>query len=221
MFEKFVFTLQKKVLSMKENNYIQDITEIRSMMERSSKFLSLSGWAGILAGIYALAGALIAYKVFDFNPDKVVFNFAEGETSALYINIILLATFVLFLALGTAIYFSYKRSDKRGERLWTPTTRRLLTNMAVPMVAGGILIIILIVNGLTGLVAPFSLLFYGIALFNASRLTIKEVEILGYTQILLGLAGSLFVQYGLLLWALGFGVAHIVYGIYMYYRYER
>ncbi|MHC1780089.1 MAG: hypothetical protein AB9922_07605 [Bacteroidales bacterium] len=206
---------------MKENNYIQDITEIRSMMERSSKFLSLSGWAGILAGIYALAGALIAYKVFDFNPDKVVFNFAEGETSALYINIILLATFVLFLALGTAIYFSYKRSDKRGEKLWTPTTRRLLTNMAVPMVAGGILIIILIVNGLTGLVAPFSLLFYGIALFNASRLTIKEVEILGYTQILLGLAGSLFVQYGLLLWALGFGVAHIVYGIYMYYRYER
>lgn len=206
---------------MKENNYIQDITEIRSMMERSSKFLSLSGWAGILAGIYALAGALIAYKVFDFNPDKVVFNFAEGTTSAFYINIILLATLVLFLALGTAIYFSYKRSGKRGERLWTPATRRLLTNMAVPMVAGGILIIILIVNGLTGLVAPFSLLFYGIALFNASRLTIKEVEILGYTQILLGLAGSLFVQYGLLFWALGFGLAHIVYGIYMYYRYER
>ncbi len=206
---------------MKENNYIQDITEIRSMMERSSKFLSLSGWAGILAGIYALAGALIAYKVFDFNPDKVVFNFAEGNTSALYINIILLATLVLFLALGTAIYFSYKRSDKRGEKLWTPTTKRLLANMAVPMAAGGILIIILMVNGLTGLVAPFTLLFYGIALFNASRLTIKEVEILGYVQILLGLAGSLFVEYGLLLWALGFGVAHIVYGIYMYYRYER
>lgn len=206
---------------MKENNYIQDITEIRSMMERSSKFLSLSGWAGILAGIYALAGALIAYKVFDFNPDKIVFNFADGGTSALYINIILLATVVLFLALGTAIYFSYKKSDKRGERLWTPTTRRLLINMAVPMVAGGILIIILMVNGLTGLVAPFTLLFYGIALFNASRLTIKEVEILGYVQILLGLAGSLFVEYGLLLWALGFGVAHIIYGVYMYYKYER
>ena len=206
---------------MKENNYIQDITEIRSMMERSSKFLSLSGWAGILAGIYALAGALIAYKVFDFNPDKIVFNFADGGTSALYINIILLATVVLFLALGTAIYFSYKKSDKRGERLWTPTTRRLLINMAVPMAAGGILIIILMVNGLTGLVAPFSLLFYGIALFNASRLTIKEVEILGYVQILLGLAGSLFVEYGLLLWALGFGVAHIIYGVYMYYKYER
>ncbi len=206
---------------MKENNYIQDITEIRSMMERSSKFLSLSGWAGILAGIYALAGALIAYKVFDFNPDKIVFNFADGGTSALFINIILLATVVLFLALGSAIYFSYKRSDKRGERLWTPTTRRLLINMAVPMVAGGILIIILMVNGLTGLVAPFTLLFYGIALFNASRLTIKEVEILGYVQILLGLAGSLFVEYGLLLWALGFGVAHIIYGVYMYYKYER
>lgn len=206
---------------MKEKDFKQEISEIRSMMERSSKFLSLSGWAGILAGVYALAGALIAYKVFDFNPDRIVFNFTEGGKSALYINIILLATVVLFLALGTAIYFSYKRSDKRGEKLWTSTTTRLLANMAVPMVSGGVLIIIIIINGLTGLVAPFMLLFYGIALFNASRLTIKEVEILGYVQILLGLAGSFFVEYGLLLWALGFGVAHVIYGIYMYYKYER
>ncbi len=206
---------------MKEKDFKQEISEIRSMMERSSKFLSLSGWAGILAGVYALAGALIAYKVFDFNPDRIVFNFTEGGKSALYINIILLATVVLFLALGTAIYFSYKRSDKRGEKLWTSTTKRLLANMAVPMVSGGVLIIIIIINGLTGLVAPFMLLFYGIALFNASRLTIKEVEILGYVQILLGLAGSFFVEYGLLLWALGFGVAHVIYGIYMYYKYER
>ena len=206
---------------MKEKDFKQEITEIRSMMERSSKFLSLSGWAGILAGVYALAGALIAYKVFDFNPDRIVFNFTEGGKSALYINIILLATVVLFLALGTAIYFSYKRSDKRGEKLWTSTTKRLITNMAVPMVSGGVLIIMLILNGLTGLIAPFSLLFYGLALFNASRLTIKEVEILGYVQILLGLAGVFFVEYGLLLWALGFGVAHVIYGIYMYIKYER
>ena len=206
---------------MKEKDLKQEITEIRSMMERSSKFLSLSGWAGILAGVYALAGALIAYKVFDFNPDRIVFNFTEGGKSALYINIILLATVVLFLALGTAIYFSYKRSDKRGEKLWTSTTKRLITNMAVPMVSGGVLIIMLILNGLTGLIAPFSLLFYGLALFNASRLTIIEVEILGYVQMLLGLAGVFFVEYGLLLWALGFGVAHVIYGIYMYIKYER
>lgn len=207
---------------MKEKDLKQEITEIRSMMERSSKFLSLSGWAGIMAGIYALAGALIAYKVFNFNPDKVIFNFtSEDGYLAIYMNIILLAIMVLTLALVTALYFTYKKSDKRGEKLWNPTTKRLLVNMSVPMFAGGVLIIVLILNGLTGLIAPFSLLFYGLALFNASRLTIKEVEILAYVQILLGLAGVFFVEYGLLLWALGFGVAHIFYGIYMYYKYER
>ncbi|MDP3436712.1 MAG: hypothetical protein Q8S04_05670 [Bacteroidales bacterium] len=207
---------------MKDKDYKKEISEIRSMMERSSKFLSLSGWAGILAGIYALAGAVIAYKVFDFNPDKIIFNFSGRDgISAIYINIILLAIMVLFLALTTALYFTYKKSDKRGEKLWNSTSKRLLVNMAVPMVAGGVVIIVLIINGLTGLIAPFSLLFYGLALFNASRLTIKEVEILGYVQIFLGLTGSLFVEYGLLLWALGFGVAHIIYGIYMYYKYER
>jgi len=207
---------------MKDKDYIKEISEIRSMMERSSKFLSLSGWAGILAGIYALAGAIIAYKVFEFNPDKIFFNFSGRDgVFAIYINIILLAIMVLSLALTTAIYFTHKKSDKKGEKLWNPTSKRLLVNMAVPMVAGGVVIIVLIINGLTGLIAPFSLLFYGLALFNASRLTIKEVEILGYVQIFLGLTGSLFVEYGLLLWALGFGVAHIIYGIYMYYKYER
>lgn len=207
---------------MKEKDFKQEITEIRSMMERSSKFMSLSGWAGIMAGVYALAGALIAYKVFNFNPDRVIFNFTGDDgVLAIYMNIILLAIMVLILALVTALYFTYKKSDKRGEKLWNATTKRLLVGMSVPMVAGGVLIIMLLLNGLTGLIAPFSLLFYGLALFNASRLTIKEVEILGYVQILLGLTGVFFVEYGLLLWALGFGVAHIVYGIYMYHKYER
>ena len=55
-----------------EQKYIRDIAEIRSMMERSSKFLSLSGLAGVMAGIYALAGAFIAYRTFSFNPVEVV-----------------------------------------------------------------------------------------------------------------------------------------------------
>jgi len=203
---------------MKEQqDYIRDITEIRSMMERSSKFLSLSGWAGVMAGIYALTGAWIAWKIFDFNPGQV-FSLLNP---AYLLKIIFLALGILVLAIITAVFFSVKNAGKKGEKLWNATSRRLLINMAVPLVAGGLLILILISNGIIGLIAPFTLLFYGLALYNASKFTYEEVRILGLVEISLGLIGAYTVEYGLLCWALGFGVSHIIYGIFIHYRYER
>ena len=205
-----------------EQDYIRDIAEIRSMMERSSKFLSLSGWAGIIAGIYALAGAYIAYKILYFNPDEIVYNSIQsGELSFSVLKVILLAIAVLVLAIGTAIFLSWKKAKKRGEKIWNATARRLVTNMAVPLTAGGILILIFFSKGLIGLIAPLTLVFYGLALYNASKFTYEDVRLLGIIQITLGLLSSWFVGYGLLFWAMGFGVAHIVYGIYMHIRYER
>jgi hypothetical protein len=208
---------------MKEDqDYIRDIAEMRSMMERSSKFLSLSGLAGVMAGIYALAGAYIAYKVFYFNPDEIANSVLKtGITSPSLLKSIFLALIILILAISTAIFLSYKKANKKGEKLWDPTAKRLLINMAVPLIAGGLLILILISQGLIGLVAPFTLLFYGLALYNASKFTYEEVRSLGLIQIALGLISSYFVGYGLLFWAVGFGVVHIIYGIYMHYRYER
>ncbi|NTU94659.1 MAG: hypothetical protein HGA83_02670 [Bacteroidales bacterium] len=205
-----------------EKDYIQDISEIRSMMERSSKFLSLSGLAGVMAGIYALVGAFVAYTVFDFNPDAIDYIIAEsGGSSANLTNVICVAIAILLLALSTVVFLSGRNAGKRGEKIWNSTTRRLMTNMAVPLVAGGLLILVLIAKGLIGLIAPVSLIFYGMALFNASRHTLEEVKVLGIIQIGLGLISSYFVEYGLLIWALGFGVVNIIYGIYMHYKYER
>lgn len=208
---------------MKEKqDYVRDIGEIRSMMERSTRFLSLSGWAGIMAGIYALAGAYIAYKMLDFNPDEIAYGAApSGSLSFMLSPVIFLAIIILVLAIGTAIFLSYKKAGKRGEKLWNATARRLLINMAVPLIVGGLLIIILIAKGLIGLIAPFTLLFYGLALYNASKFTYDDVRVLGLIEMGLGLISSYFVGYGLLFWALGFGVAHIIYGIYLHYRYEQ
>lgn len=200
-----------------ERDYIRDIAEIRTMMERSSKFVSLSGWAGIMAGIYAISGAYIASSVYDFNPDEIV----DSSSSVSLKEVGFLAAIVLVLALCTAIYFSVQRAGKRGEKIWNATAKQLLISMAVPLFAGCLVILILISNGMIGLVAPFSLLFYGLALFNASKFTYNAVKVLGLTEIALGLLGSYFVGYGLVFWALGFGLAHIIYGIYVYYRYER
>jgi len=205
-----------------EQDYIRDIAQIRAIMERSSKFLSLAGWAGIMAGLYALAGAYIAYAVFEFNPDALIYGSTpSGSLASNAPNVIWIAIIILMLAIGTAIFLSSKKATKRGERLWNAIVKRLLISMAVPLIAGGLLILILIAKGFFGLMAPFTLLFYGIALYSASQFTYEEIRSLGLIQIGLGLFSAYFVEYGLVCWALGFGVAHIMYGIYMHYRYER
>lgn len=209
-----------KVLLMKqEQDYIRDIAEIRAMMERSSKFLSLSGWVGIMVGFYALAGAWVAYAFLGFNPEGLLSNPSKSYSGLM--EVILLALIVLVLAIGTAVFLSYRRAGKKGEKIWNPTAKRLLIHMAVPLIAGGILLLILIFKGMIGFLAPFSLIFYGLALYNAARFSYEDLRFLGLIQIGLGLFSSWFLETGLLFWALGFGVVHIIYGIHMNNKYGR
>lgn len=205
----------------KELDYSRELADIRSMMARSSKFEYLSGWAGIMAGAYALVGVYLARNVVDFNPTEMAYGTGRPAFPPHLTDIILLAGGVLTLAFGTTYFLSHKRAVAVGEKVWNPTSRRLLANMAVPFLAGAILTLIVLSRGLTVLAPPLSLLFYGLALYNASRFTYREVRILGFVQIALGLLSSYWVEYGLLCWAVGFGGAHIVYGVYMHYRYER
>jgi hypothetical protein len=206
----------------KDTDYLQDIEEIRSLMEKSSKFISLSGWAGIFAGIFALMGSYIALTHLDFNPQSLSVD-PESNTfqQTQIFSVVQLALLVFLLAISFALFFTHRRAKRKDELLWTPTAKRLVMNMAVPLLTGGILILLFISKGFIGFVAPFSLLFYGLALFTISKFTFDEVKILGLIEILLGLISVYKVSLGLLFWAIGFGVVHIVYGIYVYFKYER
>lgn len=203
----------------KEKNYIQDIAEIRSMMERSSKFLSLSGWAGAMAGIYALIGFYIVNSILDFNPTLILYDTIDSFPNINYVFVT--AILVLVLAVATAVYLSYKRAVKIGESIWNSTSKRLLTDMGIPLAVGGILILIFISKNLIGLIIPFTLLFYGLALYNTSKFTYNEVKYLGIIQMMLGIIALYFIEYSIYLWAFGFGIVHIIYGVYLHYRYER
>lgn len=206
----------------KTQEYVNDINEIRSIMERSTKFMPLSGWAGIFAGIYALIGSYLAFFIFDFQPDKIFYNSVELENLLSNIStIIYLALIIFILALGTTIFLSIKKASKKGESIWIPASKRLIINMAVPLIVGGIFILVIISHGLIGLVPPLTLLFYGLALFNAGKFTYNEVRFLGIIQIILGLISSFYIEFGILFWAIGFGFVHILYGVYMHLRYER
>jgi hypothetical protein len=212
---------------MKTNssNPNEDIQAIREIMERSSKFLSLSGLAGIFAGVCALIGAAVAW-FFIFDSGQVQYheyiqNSVGEEKSGMGFYLLIDALLVLVFAVLGAVYFSFRKAQKAGQKFWTNSTRRLLFHLMLPLVSGGIIIIILIFRNKLDMVVPFMLVFYGLALVNAGKFTFGEIHYLGLTQIVLGILAAVFINYGLLLWTIGFGLMHIVYGTVMFYRHER
>ena len=202
------------------SSYEKDIQSIRALMERSVKFLSLSGLSGVLAGVYALAGAAAAYLI--LYQQKTPFDYHDQGVKEVIISfrLLLIAVAVLSFSLLTGYILAYKKSKKLGAQLWDATSKRLVINLAVPLVAGGIFILILLMRGYYQVAAPASLIFYGLALINASPNLFDEVRYLGYIEIVLGLVAAVFVGYGLYFWAFGFGVLHVVYGLVMYKKYD-
>jgi len=91
----------------------------------------------------------------------------------------------------------------------------------IPMITGGIFVLLLVDRGYYGLIAPATLIFYGMALFNASKFTLSWVKYLGLSEIILGLLSLWFLGHGLYFWMAGFGVLHIVYGTLMYFNLDR
>ena len=204
----------------KKQDYLKDIAEIRSMMERSSKFLSLSGWAGIMAGIYALIGAYIAHTFLHFKPNEAISEIPVETTFDIQ-KLIFLAITILVISITTAIFLSFRRATKKSEPVWNTTSRRLLIHMSMPLGSGGILILFFLSSGQIGLLLPISLIFYGLSLFDAANYTYSDLKYLGIIQTTLGLMSAFFIQYSLLFWAVGFGFMHIIYGLYIYLKYER
>lgn len=220
----FNFAFQSTFNMEKSTKHLEDISEIRNIMERSTKFLSLSGWSGIFAGIIALIGAIAAYRFLGgsyINFDDTLTVFVSKNQVSPRIFLLADALIVLFLALVSAFVFSYRKATKRGEKIWTPVTRRLLFQLAVPLLSGGALSLILIWDNHLNLLAPLTLIFYGLALVNAGKYTTHEIVVLGIAEIIMGLAAALWQELGLYFWAAGFGLFHIIYGIIIYMKYDR
>lgn len=207
---------------MKEiNEYQQDIASIRSIMERSVKFVSLSGLSGVLAGIYALSGSIAAYFVVYYPHLPFGFRFYYVSETATIIKLFAIAVTVLGASLLTGYLMSAQKAKKLGLTVWNNTSRQLVIDLLIPLASGGLFIIILALHGYFVLISSVCLLFYGLALINASGRTFKEVKYLGILEILLGLVSALLPGFGLIFWAIGFGVLHIIYGILMHYRYDQ
>jgi len=187
-----------------EINSLEDIKAIRKIMEESTRFLSLSGLSGVLAGIAALAGALIAWL------------FIDDSWSLMGV-----AAVVLVLSLSVAFWLSVKKAKREGKHFWTPVSKKMLVHLFIPLVTGGILAVVFMSQGNMQLVVPVFLIFYGLALVNAAKYTLGEIFYLGILEIITGLVLTIFPGWWLIGWSFGFGILHVVYGLVMYGKYGR
>ena len=206
---------------MEANKYLNDISEIKNMMNRSSRFISLSGLSGILAGVYSLIGTYLAYQTIYFDGAEL------GSYKTLVISeyavykLLAIASTVIVLSIITGIFLTVRKAKKEGEKIMDKSSQRLVLNFLIPLITGGILIIYLIEKEQFSLIAPLTLIFYGLACVNASKYTVGDIRYLGITLLLLAFLSLWFIGYGLLFWSLGFGVCHIFYGAMMYFKHER
>jgi len=205
---------------MNRKDYLTDITEIKTIMNRSSRFISLSGLSGILAGIYALVGAVVV------NYFLTNYQNSESSISVLPISyfeflLVGISLFVLLISVLTAFLLTFKKAKKNKEKIWDSTSKRLLINFLIPLISGGLFCVVLYQHNNIGLIAPCTLIFYGLACLNASKYTLGDIRYLGLANIVIGLIATQFIGFGLYFWALGFGIFHILYGVIMYSKYDK
>jgi hypothetical protein len=201
--------------------YEKDLASIRNIMERTAKFISLSGLSGVLAGIYAVVGAVAAYFIVHYPNSPLNYRTESAAEPDTLWKLILIAALVLAASLLTGLYLSGKKAKKHGLSLWNSAGKKLLLNLSIPLITGGLFILIMLYNGHYGLAAPASLIFYGLALFQGSTNTYDEIRYLGFSEIILGLICSRYPGYGLLFWTIGFGLLHIIYGTVMHNKYDK
>ncbi|MDR0332204.1 MAG: hypothetical protein LBI15_01950 [Dysgonamonadaceae bacterium] len=192
------------------NKQIEDIKEIRKMMEKSSKFTSINGLSLIIAGVFATIGGWYA---------KSLLN-NQYESTDLILSLFITALVILVLAVGVISFFAWRKAKKNNQSLLNSVTRRAAYNLLVPLVVGGLFSLLLLLRGDMALVASSTLIFYGLSLVNASKYTFSDIHILGICEVIIGLLAAVFLYNGILFWILGFGVCHIVFGTIMYIKYD-
>ncbi len=222
------FVLQSTFKMNSNNEHLDALKDIRSMMEKSSRFVSLNGFAGVFVGVFALCGAFAAHLFIQARYHNMYVPYYEysidegGKLNISFLQFFVIdAICVLILSLIAGSWLSIRKAKKDGLKIWDKTAQRLFVNMMIPLVSGGVFCLIMVYHRSVGMVAPAMLIFYGLALVNSSKYTFEEIRVLGIFEISLGLLAAVFIGYGLLFWAIGFGVLHIVYGIIMYFKYER
>lgn len=203
---------------MGKEKYLEDLKEIKDIMNRTSRFISLSGLSGVSTGLTALAGAYLAYRFIFRDHDYLVYD-AVDISSKILRDLLFIAIGTLFVSILGATFFTRRKSKQQNQLVLDIPTKRLLFHLLIPLITGGVFCLMLLLKGFVGMILPLTLIFYGLALVNGSKYTLPEIRNLGLIEIVLGLLAFQWISYGLLFWALGFGVVQMIYGLIVQKKY--
>lgn len=205
-----------------KQEHLENLSEIRSLMERSSSFISLSGLSGIIAGIMGFLMAILLYtKLGEYLSRSYIVKVSPAERQEQIIFTLIVSVIVLAVTFASTFFLTTRKAKKAGLPVWGEHAKNMLVNLFVPLITGGIFCLFLLINNFDFIVLPSMIIFYGLALLNAAKYTLHEVKWLGISEIVTGLAALLLIDYAILFFAVGFGLMNIIYGAIMYFRHER
>jgi len=211
---------------MEEKEIRQTLNDIREMMSKSSRFQAVSGWSIIIVGLYAAVASAMAATVIgvgDWLPCfENLHRYANLNTPLRSRIAALIAIGLLMLSLLTVYVGAIIKSKRNNLRfVFDKRMMQMLLDFFIPLAAGGLLSMALVMQGHYGLTSSIMLLFYGLAQLNCSHYTYPALRLLGYAELLLGIIDCFTMSHALLFWFLGFSVMHIVFGIAYVLIFER
>ena len=211
---------------MKENEVKQTLDDIREMMSKSSRFQAISGWSIVIVGLFAAVASWMAAAVIGVSDALPCFEslqrFAVLNTPTKIRIASLIAIILFMICLFTVFAMAIAKSKRHHLRfVFDKRMRQMLLDFFIPIVAGGLLSVALVMQGHYGLTSSIMLLFYGLALINCSHYTYPVLRWLGYAELILGIVDCFAVSHALLFWFLGFSVMHILFGLVYVWKFER
>ena len=185
----------------------ENLRMIRQMMERSTKHSSLSGFSGIIVGLWAIIG--VAVTRLAVQPNRAHHWLAYiAEFAATWAA-------VLVLSILTDLLVTKRRAALVGKHVFSKLGTHIVGAAAPGFTAGFVLTMYLLQQQRIGEVYGFWMLSYGLAICAVGLFSVRPVLFLGWAFLLAG-AATLFLPHawGLGMMALSFGGFHIAYGLY-------
>jgi hypothetical protein len=175
---------------------MDNLRYIRETMERATAFTAISGWGEVAIGITALVASVVA---------------SQQTSVKMWLAVWVVEGTISLLIAGWSM-------DRKARAVEMPLVsgpgRKAVFSLSPPIVAGGLLTIVLFRAGLTNAIPGCWLLLYGTGVITGGMFSVPIVPIMGLCFMALG-AAALFAPPEMANWfmAAGFGGLHVVFGV--------
>ena len=182
-------------------------------MQQYTSYFSLSGFSGILLGIYGLLMVYVLHILTSTYGDGFDGS-SQLPIALLEIVITIFGIVMILISLFTLWIRARRENKKQNSKLWNPFSKKTRLQTLVPLIFFIAVLIIVANKGYYSLITPLLLFLYGILLLNVSRVSLKRLRLLAIAEMILGIIAYFIYDNELLFLAIGLGAFHLLYGVF-------